>query len=515
MIWTAPVGSKVTLSVAPPLTSDRGSRVSVGGLSYQQSQAEIAKLFGRFGFERNSSPFVVLEVDDPRWRDLLDAIADLSRKGIGCLKAAWVDEPEPSSSDPHAWFELSTGPADFHSPARAPAALCYGERFGQKVISEEFRRVVDENGLTGLSFLPLEDAYPDDPRVWCEVYAEKPIGRGLDHPLIDPTKLIAAHSAERSDPAHRCGEPMARFEYMRENVRMQNPFIAALFGTAISSFRVHGQQRFVREHLPATDFAYLGWTRRPAPNDKFPWRWIESISCNARTRKLLIEAGILKAHRFKTLCVVPASDATSEILDRTVSLPVPPPAYTQAEASAERARRAVKIASRKPYTTLRFSSTKDAAAYLERRLSDGSATWTPARESSYFAEIQSSELFARTPDAWKRLAPLLPEDVYGDYLCPHGKLDFGMMVPEWNQYSAFSPGESPSEEEPSDIDINFGGSGNGDWFSFRSDDPLMPADARVVFWDHERSAIADEWPNIAAFAAHIVAACDFLSEPSQ
>ncbi len=131
---------------------------------------------------------------------------------------------------------------------------------------------------------------------WFEVYATHPIGRGLDHPLID---VVKAKQDERNgrhkhEPAYYKGLDTAWKKFLRGNVAYEPALISKL--VRFPNFtRIEGPARYVREHLPRTDFAYL-WGAVAAEfdfdrNGPTPVRRDRDIYCNARARNVLIKAG--------------------------------------------------------------------------------------------------------------------------------------------------------------------------------------------------------------------------------
>ncbi len=431
------------------------------------------------------------------------------------LKTAWVEEP-PSCIKPraHTWFELLSGPNEFRSLARVPAATNFGWWAEQRVASRHFMDTVREAGLTGLEFLPLAESRADDPMVWHEVYAQRPLGRGLDHPLIDPAKLETEKLKHGFDLARRWGEPVAVRSTLREEIEITNPVLLALLAMD-ALVRVEGPARFVREHLPTTDFAYFGWGNRPDIGPGYTGRAIRAICCNAMARQALIDSRAMKRSWFRPLATVLAADAGTAILDRTVPHPLPLPVYTPQEAAVERIRRQSATSFNAPQAaSLSFNDTEDATTYIRRRLTDGSATWTPAENDDAFILVRNGKHFKKTPIAWQRLAPLLPmRATFADSEAQQ-LFDFVLQPPEWNPCLASSSSNADADEEPSKRDLVIAGTPYGDWYAFRKGDPLLPADARIVHWDHETMSTLDEWPSVAAFAAYIVNICDCAARAS-
>lgn len=473
-------------------------------MTVTQRDVALTEFLDRFGLKRSES-FIKIPVDDPRLVDVLASLVESRDKRMLRLKAGWIEEPSPRASDSHAWFELSTGPTEFKSPRRASAGSHFAWRDGQHVASEAFRCAVRDARLTGLAWLPLEDACADDRVQWHEVYAEHPIGRGLDHPLIDRGKLDASKLKYGFDMMRRWGEPIAWFEHLRDDVVIRSEGAVALATPTTAHFRVAGPYRFVREYLPHTDFAYRGWgfARDKGPGHK--GRPVRSISCNARARAALIESGVMKPTRFRPLATVADRDAGAEILDRVISGPIPPPVYTHEEALVELAKRERSLASRvRSASSISFDDLGAAIEHLSRRLREGSLPWAPAGGTAAFDEIRASDLFARTPTAWQRLTPYLPLEFSVIDPDDGNTFDFVLQPPEWNEWLAYAPGESPPDEEPSAEDLIIARTPYGDWYAFRRSDPLLPHDARIVRWDHETMQIGEEWASVTALVAHLL-----------
>jgi hypothetical protein len=507
--WIPPRGSKVFFSIEAidwPLGAARTS----GALRRRQ-------LYEQFGLKWSEYEHSKLALDDPRWPALLDELAELKTKQVLQLQACWIEEPLVKASDPTAWFELSTGSAEFRSPAKSPPSMHVGWRDGVYYASDRFRKVVGAAGLTGLGWLPMKHARGDEPMPWYEVYAERPIGRGLDHPLLDASKYDAEQAKYKFDPARRWGQAVAWGRDFRSDTQLKDPIFRRLKEVAPEQyFRVAGPKRFCREYLPETDFAYEGWGyKRDKNGPGYESRPVRTICCNAKARGVLINAGVMKPSRFDPVATVPADHADSEILDRIVLHPLPLPAYTPHEAAAERStREASMVKPARPRTM--FATIDEAIASLESRLHDGSATWTPARDTPEFLEIIKSGLHARVPENWRRIAALLPlsipEQDHDDATADESPLEFEMCPPAWNDWLGTDEDEREAEQ-PSGEDLVIGRTPTGDWFALRMGDPLLPADARIVHWDHETTSIAEEWPTVAAFAAEIIDTCDRRSQP--
>ncbi len=505
--WTAPPRSKVVLAVEsfnpqyirPP----EGSLLPV----VEAPNPPLDELFKRYRLKR-SSAFSRLLVTDPRGPTLVEEICTLQEARVARLRAAWVEEPEPRFENSE-WFYLLSGTSEWKSAKRARPGQHFGWRDGQQVCSLRFVELVRERGLTGVEFLPLEDkVYPGvDP--WFEVYATQPIGRGLDHPLLDSAKHTAKLIGDKFDLTRRWGEPNVWQQYVREDAHFTDPFIRSLIAVWPPYFRVGGHPRLVREHLPPTNFAYQGWGFDRDKGSGFKGRPIRSLCCDRSACDVLIEAGLMKKSLLSPLCVVCSSEAHAEILDRTIVGRVPPPMYLPDEAVRERARREAFIASQSVVaSSLTFRTLGEALESLERRLANGTATWTRAADDPQFAAITMSRLWKRTPRAWQQIAQLLPLEFEFQDHATNELVGFALTEPSWNDWLSDEEDDRDADERPSTDDLVIARTMWGDWYSVRKHDPLLPEDARVRHWDHETLSICEEWPNIAAFISAVIDWCD-------
>lgn len=475
---------------------------------YVMKQHAADLFFESLGVKKQKFRQRQLRVDDARTPDIIDQILDLCARREFAIAAAWVEEPRPTDKKPghEVWYKLKTGPTDYKRVAKIPN-VCHFEYFEYgEIASDEFVRFVRESGLKGLATLPLVESRDDDPRVWREVYAEKAIGRGIDHPAIDPDKLEKEQLRNRGwTPACRKGEACAWQALFWDDLSIDEPIVAKLAAIRPPHFRLVEPKRFCLERLPSTDFAYIDWGFKADTGSGARARWGRSICCNARARKVLIDAGLMKPSRFEPIQIVPAADAQSAILDDVIPYPLPLPVYTPEEAEVERRRREqLRAAAPCPKPGLTFDSVPAAIQFLEKRAASPKRAWAPAHEHPDFAKIAKSKLFKKTPTAWQLLAPWLPFEAVleeGDE-----QFWFTLSKPEWNTWLIADEGDP--DDIPSKHDVVIGTTPFGDWFSFRKSDPLLPGDARIREWDHETSTPRDDWASALGFAAHLVEIAD-------
>lgn len=520
-IWTPPKGSKIVFEIGR-LTGVPSDVLRKGNADKwaEVPRRAFCKEFNR-KFERYRHDTIPLS--DPRWPEMLDWIEDLTKRGEGGVGRGsgnglgiwWMEAPKPKPTDRTAWFPLCTGRNEIRSPNRSPNARHFVRREPGRntwgfvlLASAEFKNAVDTAGLTGLAFLPLADWDG-----WWQVWATQPLGRGLDHPLVDPEKLVA-----RADPdqpilePRRRGEPCAWIRYLREDAQITSPTIARLVALGDDQWcRIAGPHRVVREHLPQTDFAYSQWTCEEDHPPDWVGRRFRDICCNHRAREVLIDAGVMKPSHFTTpILTIPETDADTEVLDRTIRHPLPLPVFTAEEAAAEAKRRASIRSAPTPKRTTPPKSAAALLATLNARIDDGSPPWTPLRDHArQHKKFRGSRFFVSLPDALKQLTDVLPVEleVPGDDEDEEPEFELELSPPHhptWLEQDA--PHDDP--EHPSPHDIVFAQTGCGDWFAIRSTDPAMPTDAKVTWWDHETFTPRDQWPDVATFIAYLLEIAD-------
>ncbi len=498
--WIDPVGGAYHPSIVPP-----------GGRTVDAARRLKEEFCARFGLTFVDIGHHEIPLADPRLPGIIDALVESRSRGQLFLKGCHICEPSPSVLDPHTWFEIYPGATEFKGAARASPRLhlSWCESY-KRVASEEFVRAIEDAGLSGLEWLPLEESSSSDPRHWYEVYATAPIGRGLDHPVLDGARRIAAMGKHYYAPYH-FAEPNVFPGAARTDVEFNDPIVSRLL-KAVNEGQLHlrGPHRYVREHLPSLDFAYSFWngwndnTKRKNGRNR-------NLCCSGRARAALVKAGVLKPSRFEALATVLATDADTEIYDRTIPHPLPLPAYTPDEAAGERKRREeiIRVRGKPGVERARapvFGTTKEAVRALDSRLAAGTATWAPLRtERDGLEAIRESDLYELLPEAWRMILPMVPIEV--EFEDEEDGFSFLLAMPGWNDWVDEMEERDP-EDAPSTQDLILGRTSYGDWYAVREDDPLLPADARVVHWDHETLAVAEEWPNVAAFVAHLVWMCD-------
>lgn len=523
--WIAPEGITVvwwleaTHGVYHPSLLKTAPKGAMTSATLKRRLASFSKRFKLKAAEHSS---LRTPLADPRWPEIIAWLNDPESADGLAMRSCRLEEPEPPLEDPSLWFEIEGGASEMRTLARPPKNTHFigfevRNRIWTKVISEPLYKVIKAARLRGLEVLPMVQSKPTDPMIWYEAFALEPLGRMLDHPLIDRTVLRAESDSKRyrteSRPfnmAYQMGMSTAELPSFHKDLTLNPPLVGTLLSMAPKYFRVCGPMRAVREFLPSTDFAYFGWSDPKDKPEREPGmpRQHRQICCNAKARAALLRSGLIKPDRFKPIVIVDEANARAEVFDRTIKKPLPLPAYTAEEAELERTQRAQAM---KPTTSRRGRPSKKLTVpgmleELNRRLAEKSTAWRPLRDDALFRKIQKSKLLAKTPLAWQQLLPLLPTMVW----CMEQDFEFEVTPPEHTPWDLDDEADDSdgSSERPHPKDIAIACVGNGDWYAIRPSDPLMPNDASVVHWSHETLSAADQWPSVCAFVAHILEARD-------
>jgi hypothetical protein len=470
--------------------------------------------------------YVQMPLDDPRWAILLTEFYKRHADGRIRCAACWITEPEPRSDDPSTWYNPLVPDLELTASARVRGNT-HLARVGPSIVaSDKFLKAVGDAGLTGLGVLPWRREWHANLMGWSQIYALQPMGRGIDHPMFDRRKHDLSSARFAPDPSCASGYSIANVyerdidtresrwgSLLRGDVRIDHPIIQRLMELQPPGFRFDGPTRFIREFVPDTDFAYNRWEGRGASRAGRDGRRGRDICCSHRARDILVAAGVLAPSKLIPIATIPESDADNEVLDRTIEHPLPLPTFTEAEAEHERARRRSS-----PSTPARapeeFASVSEAITKIEARLRNGTATWTPARDSTEFDRVRGDANWPSLPECWRLIAPLLPfatpdpADDDDDRLDP---IEFEMCAPERKAPARDNlQGDELASASPPQGYLVIGRTPYGDRFLVPVAESDASADVPVARWDHESDSIDHDWPSIAAFVSELVQSCDLF-----
>ena len=126
-------------------------------------------------------------------------------------------------------------------------------------VSERFKAVVEAHRLTGIDFIWCRDIGKYRAPQWYYPVCRECLGRGLDDPWIDPSKLN--RGGETCDPRARHGQSSVFPKNYKRNAGPSDPSVKKLLMLLRSMELLKrppefgGVDRFLRGYLPETDFA--------------------------------------------------------------------------------------------------------------------------------------------------------------------------------------------------------------------------------------------------------------------
>jgi hypothetical protein len=128
-------------------------------------------------------------------------------------------------------------------------------------VSERFKAVVEAHRLTGIEFVWCRDVGKYRAPQWYLPICQQGLGRGLDHPWIDATKL-SGEGSQALDPAGRHGQSSAFAEQYKRDAGPGDSLVKKLLRLLRSMELLKRPPdfdsfpRYLRKYLPDTDFAY-------------------------------------------------------------------------------------------------------------------------------------------------------------------------------------------------------------------------------------------------------------------
>jgi hypothetical protein len=372
------------------------------------------------------------------------------------------------------------------------------------IVSQLFVDTVREHRLRGLEFLPVPPENRKRQDGWCEAFATHPLGRGIDHTVLDSARVNEyLLSFDRKAMERREGKcDTEKDRDLVDPSRVGDPWIASCL--ASGTLVLKSSTRYIQEELPKeVDFAYTRLGSGQVPKALMLPR---DIVCSHKAKEILVAAGMLRATHLEVIEVIPAAEADQPILDRTVKEPLPRAMLRPEDVEKERARRRALIDALPPPVVKcpsRRLTLRQAAQRLDALWEKPWGRWGKGGPvGTKTAEAKKIAKSAKVPTAWKEIAPLLPLIVEDPEALDMDR--WRAAEPEVSGW-VFDDAESGDDaESPTKSDTEIGSTIFGDWYSIRRTDRAMPKDAKVRLWDHETGSIKQEWDNVAAFVQYLI-----------
>jgi hypothetical protein len=494
----------LTFHIAP-LGSDR--------LSFEESDAFSRTFIHSLGLRVQSGCWSDIDLDSPAIDDFMDRAAALitERKaeffGYNLLRQTLLSSPEA----PLSWYRLRPqvflytdsldgGVEAFKAYTTRPDIhIAMGPTNSQALyVSESFKTVVEECALTGIDFVWVKDTGKYRARQWFIPVALEPMGRGIDHPWFDPRKLKGSDSWQPRSAEYRTGVWRFDIHQLRRGLSFANPIHRRLLDVYSASRRpselyIDSFLRFLGEHAPLTDFAYV-WREEDKDRGGSPLR-ARDLCLSARARQVLLDHRVVTENDLEGVALLDEAPPGCRKLDGIA--PLPKPVHTPEEIHDIRRRLEPAwqghLAVQKPTRAVKLA---DALALLRREKKKRPDDFRPGLGRSKRAS----------------LGPFLPADwleVLG--VCNGGLLNDRCQVAPLEELPDLDEEKrglvaSNFDDYPYDSPhVPVAAADNGDWFSLAFREDEADAGCRVVRVSHEDLSILFTWDSIAVFVHDMLA----------
>ena len=281
-----------------------------------------------------------VDLDSPNLPELLSYLRSLHNKRVAWMNSLEIEERYLEDEQTRVeWFVLAPknpGEFGFRDVARsAELFTCKADRFRAGVhvagfshlvaVSERVKAVAEANKLKGIEFLWVKDTGKYRAPQWYLPIVPKPLGRGLDHPWLDPKKLRGrgTQTAERWSQygQHRWIDSKQFRTEARYGNRLKDELVSLAIAMSYQrrGFTVESFPRVLRDYLPRTDFAFT-------VEDGFDGKSIirgRGVAINRKTRDLLVANRLLTEEECIGVCVLDKPYKGAELLDRKYGVPQP------------------------------------------------------------------------------------------------------------------------------------------------------------------------------------------------
>lgn len=196
--------------------------------------------------------------------------------------------------------------------ANIPSNLHAGIGFDAHIfVSERFKKIVEENNLTGLEFLWCKDTGRYAPaQQWYMAIATQFVGRGLDAPWLDADSEKLSKSLKFPNGLGRIGvNKLFPAKCLLKDAQLPPRLEKYLSMCQLDKFTMSFPERFLRQYLPSTDFAFgyfSGW---------------QGLYISKRAKDILMQSHIINENEIEPLIILDELPVGAMLLDSFESIP--------------------------------------------------------------------------------------------------------------------------------------------------------------------------------------------------
>lgn len=292
-------------------------------------------LYKEFGLKVYSYAWVSAEEVWPHWQRLLERMQVLEKSRDVIFGSGILDEQNTEEEKALCpWFLLKAPNILEMFSLFDPYPTCKAFQLppGKHVmerhfVSEIFKRVVEEERLTGLDFLWVRDKGQYRAPQWYAAIAQNPLGHGIDHPWFD---RAAYESSIKGPPMYKSGMTHFDNRYFQSNWstgKSELDEILRLFpkdslGLTFQSERL----QFLKKQVPSSNFAYH-WSDADSRVDGKMIRFRE-LCMDRKAKEALCRGGVVQEADLVGIRLLDALPAGVSDLD---AVECPSPVFTEKE----------------------------------------------------------------------------------------------------------------------------------------------------------------------------------------
>jgi len=504
--------------------------------SFDDAQYETLRvIYHSMGLKLHSVAWTEVELTPKNIEMLLEKFAELKERKIAYPSAGHIHEELSKALVPECeWFSID---APYLNQYDGELVLDKGYPFSKAYkyppylhiqghfVSEDFKTLVEKEKLTGVDFLWAEDRGKYAAKQWYAMRATHAMGRGFDSPWFDG-KIYKKFQTELDpkvfiEQAAKGGYPINGEKYLQSKIAEYEKNFSDIYRTGITYFpavavgdRLSNQPlmdrlmhhfsltggmvdglvistvpRFLKKHLPQTDFAYF-------------WDTVGNIRLcfNKKTKELLLGHSLIKERDIRPLAIY--DNLPEDCMDLADDAEYPPSIYTDKEFKAlkkeEKERRAKFDKKELPRRMPNMKNTLKLLRHTKKEQDDKSVKGISKKKITEFEESMTISL----PEYWLDVLKISNGGEYG----VEDRLDC-IIVPLY-ELEAFHADEVDHRKKVDEDYVAqytyFASTVTGDSYAFDKKPSKGAKDAKVILISHEDFSIEREWGNIADFLETIL-----------